>query len=408
MQRALKFVKYLPSFGWKPVVLTVNEGNYPSIDESLKLQIPTSVKVYKTKSFEPFGLYKSLSGRSGEEKIPTFVLNKTKDESLIEKFSKWLRANVFIPDAKIGWAHYIVNEGMKIVEREKPDLIFSSSPPHSLQIGAMRLAKKSKIKWIADFRDPWIDAFWQKDVPRLKTAVKSDAELEMSVLSSADRIVTVSKNIAASFQNKINKVCHYIPNGFDEDDFHIEKTTNKKFTISYTGSLGESQRIDNFLAALTGLSGDAKSNLTVNFYGSFHPDIYEAINKHKQQALINFYGNISHDENIKVITNSDVLLLVIPDAPGNNGILTGKLFEYLAARNYILGIGPKNGEAAAILSETKCGCMFDYKDDITDTLNKLYREWKENKKFEVNSDSIIKYSRKYLTGELVRVFEELK
>jgi hypothetical protein len=105
-------------------------------------------------------------------------LNKYEKENIVEKLSRWMRANVFVPDAKIGWIKYIVKEGMKVIEKEKPDLIFSSSPPHSLQIGAMKLAKKSELKWVADFRDPWSSAFWQKDIKRMSFASAKDKKYE--------------------------------------------------------------------------------------------------------------------------------------------------------------------------------------------------------------------------------------
>lgn len=417
VQRVLKFIKYFPEFGWEPIVLTVDKGNYPSIDESLVHEIPSACKVYKTKAFEPFDLYKTLSGKTKNESIPTFVLNKSESDSIFDKAVKWMRANVFVPDAKTGWINYIIKEGQRIIEKEKPDLIFSSSPPHSLQIGAMKLAQKTKLRWAADFRDPWCDAFWQKDIPRTKYAKTKDQKYEQSVLSSADAIITVSDSIAEDFKRKAAHNFYVIPNGFDTDDFIFEKEKNKKFTITYTGTLAESQKIDNLLKALPGLEGKIKNEFQFNLFGTFHPSILKTIRESNLPDIINIYPDVPHKDVIKIMLNSDVLLLVIPDAPNNKGILTGKIFEYMAAcghaaRNFILGIGPIDGDAAKILIETNCGQMFGYNDDLLAVILDQYNKFISGSKLKINAalpqeEALTKYSRRNLTRQLVDVFEAL-
>lgn len=404
VQRILKFVKYLPQFGWQPIILTVENGNYPSIDKSLLAEIPAGCRVYKTKSFEPFELYKSLTGRQGDQKIPTFILNRKEKESTVEKLSRWMRANVFVPDAKIGWRKYILKEGLKVIEKENPDIIFSSSPPHSLQLGAMKLAKKSGLKWVADFRDPWSDAFWQKDIKRMQFARAKDKKYEREVLSHADHITSVSKTVAANYNKIVPHNYTVIPNGFDETDFNFNLEKRDKFVISYTGTLGESQRINNFIETLNGLDAYIKQNLEINFYGTFHPSILKAA---AGCNLINVFNNIDHNKVVKVMSESQILLLVIPDSPGNEGILTGKLFEYMATGNYVLGIGPVNGDASEILNETGAGKMFGYNDDLKSIIFDQFNKWQTGVTNSINETALLQYSRKNLTAKLVKVFEGL-
>lgn len=401
VQRILKFAKYLPELGWEPVILTVENGNYPSIDKTLFNEIRGGIRVYKTKSFEPFELYKSFTGKSNDQKIPTFVLNKSEKESIVEKFSRWMRANVFVPDAKIGWVKYIVKEGMQIIEKENPDLIFSSSPPHSLQIGAMKLAKKSGLKWVADFRDPWSNAFWQKDINRLGFASVKDNKYENNVLSNADAVTTVSKTIAENFNKIIENNYTVIPNGFDESDFNFEKHNSDKFIISYTGTLGESQKVGNLVNTINGLDKEIKAHIELNFYGTFHPAI---LNKLQECKNVNVFENVPHNEVVKIMAASQMLLLVIPDSPNNEGILTGKIFEYMATRNYILGIGPVNGDAAEILIKSGTGNMFGYNDSLTDAITDQFNKWKSGHKNSVNEQELSKYTRRNLTAKLVEVF----
>lgn len=407
VQRVLKFVKYLPQFGWEPIILTVEKGNYPSIDNTLVNEIPENIKVYKTPIFEPFEIYQKFSG-SKSEKIPTFELNKEQNENWKKKIFKWIRGNLFIPDAKIGWINHIYKEGLKIVESENPDIIFSSSPPHSLQIGAFKLAAKTGIKWVADFRDPWSSAFWQKDLARGSFAKKRDSRFEHRVISNANAIVTVGKGVKEEYLKTVKRNIEVIPNGFDETDFEVSVEKNKnKFIISYTGTLGQSQKIDNLLESLNKLPDEVSSNININFYGTFHPSISATIEKYNLGDLINIHSGVSHTDVVKIMKSSNALLLVIPDSENNKGIITGKLFEYLASGNFILGIGPENGDASEILSETYSGKMFDYDKDMTDEILKLYTNWKNSELNEANSEAVNKFSRKELTKKLARLFEEV-
>lgn len=406
VQRVLKFAKYLPQFGWEPIILTVENGEYPAIDESLLNEIPSNIKIYKTKSFEPFTFYKSVTGQKGN--IPTHVLSKSENESSLQKLSKWIRANVFIPDARVGWIPSIIKEGMKIIDKERPELIFSSSPPHSLQIGAMKLAEKSGLKWVADFRDPWTDGFWQKDLSRTNYAVKKDSKFEKEVLQNSDAIVTVSESISNLLNEKCRNNFYVIPNGYDEHDFsNRTKLRSEKFTIVYTGSLRKSQIPHKFLSSLSELSSnDAITNLELHFIGTVHPDAIDLVNELNLRKLVKFYPYKPHSELIKYIVNADLLLLSIPDTQNNEGILTGKLFEYIGSKNFILCIGPKNGDAANIISELDCGITCEFNEDPSELILVKYNDWKIGitHNYNIHSDQ---YTRKNLTEKLSSIFDSI-
>ena len=107
IQRTLKFVKYMRFFGWEPVILTVENGEYPAIDPSLIQEIPDNIQVYKTKAFQPFQLYRMLTGKKGNTHNNANVFGQ-KDKTFVERLAKWIRLNLFIPDARIGWYAYAV------------------------------------------------------------------------------------------------------------------------------------------------------------------------------------------------------------------------------------------------------------------------------------------------------------
>lgn len=409
VQRVLKFAKYLPQFGWEPIILTVENGDYPATDTSLIDEIPENIKIYKTKTLEPFSLFKFFSGQRKEDRIPTFILNKNEKDSFFTKLSKWIRANFFIPDARIGWKFFAVKKGLEIIKNENIDLIFSSSPPQTVQLIGLELKKRTNLPWVADFRDPWTDAFWIKDLKRTSWAIKKDALLEKKVLNNADQVISVSKSLVNLFKLKNNNNYHIIPNGYDEFDFvNKSYTKSEKLTILYVGYADITQYSAKFFEAISNLSTDELNCISIEFYGKLHTTIIEKIKLLKLNNVINFFNYIPHNEAIIKIINADVLLLFIPNIINNEGILTGKLFEYLASENYILGFGPSKGDAAQIIRECNSGKMFDYDTNVLSELKFLINEKINNRRIiSPIQEQIALYSREKLTEQLAIYFEEL-
>ncbi|MFC1887722.1 group 1 glycosyl transferase, partial [Candidatus Cloacimonadota bacterium] len=203
VQRVLKFAKYLPEFGWQPVILTVLDGEYPAYDIELKEEIPKGIKIFKTSTIEPFVLYKLFFGMRTDTHLSTHVLDTMKNKSYKQKISQLIRANLFIPDARIWWYLFAVKKGIKLVKNEKIDLIMSSSPPQTTHLIAKKIAQKTGKKWIADFRDPWTDYFRIKDLPRIGLIKKLDKHYEHSVLRNADTVVTSGNSLGDLLNQKI-------------------------------------------------------------------------------------------------------------------------------------------------------------------------------------------------------------
>jgi len=406
VQRVLKFAKYLPDFGWEPIILTVKDGEFPAVDKSLEKGISQDCIVHKSKSIEPFKLYKKFIGKKNKDEIPTFILNKSKSDNFKDKIAKWIRLNLFIPDAKIGWIPFAVSKGMDLINKNKIDLIFSSSPPQTVNLIAKKISKKSGIPWVADFRDPWTDAFWQEGGSnRNYISHQIDKTLEKSCLVSANSITTVSSSLIKLFKNKSQNNFTLLPNGFDSDDFdNIEKSPSRKFRINYIGYLGQNQKIDNFLDTIKSLDERLINNININFWGNIHQSIWDKIDEYKLNDIIKINSYVPHNEAIKIMTNSEILLLVIPEVQNNELIVTGKLFEYLATQNYILGIGPPNSDIVKILQETKCGHMFGYKDELNAVLSEQMQNWEKGIEGTANIKNIQQYSRKELACKLGELF----
>lgn len=409
VQRVLKFAKYLPQFGWQPIILTVKDGEYPAIDETLAKDIPPECIVYKTNSWEPTNLYKKFAGMKKDEKIPVAVLSE-KNISWKKKIANWIRLNLFIPDAKIGWIPFAVRKGKKIIKDHQPDVIFSSSPPPTVHLIAKKLAKWSSLKWVADFRDPWTQIHYYKN-NRLNLFKTIDTIKEKKVVNSADWLTTASKQFVELIGAKKKQNTTVITNGFDDIQPKFDKINNKKLSLVYVGGLNKNRYYKQFFTALCQLIEQgilSRKNFTLKFFGKVENSIQREIEKLlKHYSVLDFNGYVPHQEAIREMYKGDVLLLLFENVNHYGGHIPGKLFEYMVTGNYILGIGDKKGNAAEILSDIESGEIVSGDADFVDVIINLYNKWRNNKLKHDNLEKILKYSRKELTENLVNVFNGL-
>jgi len=411
VQRVLKFAKYLPQFGWQPIILTVKNGEYPAIDTTLQKDIPEICKVYKTNSLEPNQLYKKFIGLKKTDKIPTAVITERKP-NWKKRVANWVRLNLFIPDAKIGWMPIAVRKGLKIIDELNPDLIFSSSPPPTVHLIAKSLSKKSGLPWIADFRDPWTDIYYYDNIKKSFHARFLERKLEKKVLENCDTVITVSNSLSKLFSAKSDKKIDVkiISNGYDLSDLKASNKgkENNKFIIAYAGKLNEQQNPQNLWEALSNLIKTKKNfaqHFQLLFMGKFSISIYNSIENTSLNSYFSDLGYLDHAAMLDNLKQAAVLLLIIPNTKKNQGILTGKVFEYIGLQKNILGIGPKDGDVAKILQQTGVGQVFDYEDSLEEIIYRNFLNWKNQKQFKNNHAEVEKYDRKVLTKELSRLFD---
>ncbi len=417
VQRVLKFVKFLPKLGWEPIVLTVRNGEYPAIDETLAKNIPEGCKVFKSEIWEPASAYKKFMGMKSGEKIPTAVL-ADETPSLKKKIASIVRLNLFVPDAKIGWINNAVKTGKEIIRTEKPDLIFSSSPPPTVHLIARRLAKYSKLKWIADFRDPWTDIHYYENQPRLSVVKAFDRMLEKKVLTEADRISCISKlDIDLDFGKKTNpgKCCN-IPNGYDEEDFSelkLDEKNDNRFEMLHLGAVNKERVPHKLLRALKTLNEEGvilEKLFQLKFVGKTEEVLKQEVEQLGINDLVKFVSYVPHSEALKHIESASVMLLLVTQSDKNKRILPGKTFEYIRTGREILALGPTDGEVARIINSTKTGKMIDYSDetDLYEFVKTRFLKWKNGDySFERNVETILEYSRENLTKKLIEQFESL-
>ncbi|MFC2152820.1 hypothetical protein ACFLSE_09880 [Bacteroidota bacterium] len=164
VQRWLKFTKYLPEFNWQPIVYTTSSYENQVVDDSLLKDINPETEVIKRPIWEPYFFYKRFTGKKKDQEINAGFLQEKKSNKLLEKLSVFIRGNFFIPDARKFWIRPSVKFLTKYIKENKIDAIISTGPPHSMHIIALKVKMKLNVKWIADFRDPWTNIDFYKDL----------------------------------------------------------------------------------------------------------------------------------------------------------------------------------------------------------------------------------------------------
>lgn len=411
VQRWLKFSKYLHDFNMEPIVITVDEkhSSYAQLDDSLNLEIKENQRVYKTNSFEPLNIFSFFAGKKN---VPYAGFANVNKKTTMQTISRFIRGNFFIPDPRKGWNHYALKKAEALIKEEGIDIIITTGPPHSTHLIGQKLKKKYQLKWICDMRDPWTDIYYYKDLLHIPLVKRVDSKLEKKVLIECDKITTVSSGLKNIFENKSDKISsdkiHILPNGYDESDFKtsiIKK--NEKLTIAYVGTMAEIYEPSPFFDAF---ERSLKNGipLELKLVGKVSPPILEELRNRSWSDKVNLVGQVSHSEAIHQMQSADILLLLIPNTEDSKGILTGKFFEYLAAKRPILAHGPKNGDIDNILNTTNAGRLFDFNNTsgIENYITYIYKEYYlENKSFE--SKNIESYSRQSLSQELSKVIKEL-
>jgi glycosyltransferase involved in cell wall biosynthesis len=365
VQRWLKFSKYLPEFGWEPVILTVDPelAAYPVTDISLNEDIPGNIKVHKTAATDYFSIYKK-----DKTKIPSAGFAISVDNTVKGRVLRFVRGNFFIPDPRKGWNKFAFKKACDLIETEDIKHVVTTSPPHSTQLIGLKLKKKyPSIKWIADLRDPWTDIYYYNQFYPTIISKLIDSGYEKSVLKNADKIIAVGsslKNILLQKVNGIDKKIEVISNGFDEVDFiKSESTTPPKLTLTYVGTLSDNYPVIGLMEALKKLKVKG-IDFDLRFIGSVSQNAKVIILNSVKNTSVEFLSHVIHSEAIRYMMNSSVLLLIIPSHSSNRSIITGKIFEYLSSGKPVLCIGPEDGDAAAIIKKCNAGATAGYNDSV--------------------------------------------
>lgn len=411
VQRWLKFVKYLREFGWEPIVYTPENPEYPAIDPSLEKDIPRGVEVLRRPIWEPYTLYKRLTGRKKSDQLGAGFASEKKGIGITERISRWIRGNVFIPDARRFWIRPSVCYLKQWLKEHPVDAIVSTGPPHSMHLIALRLKEELGIPWLADFRDPWTNIDFYEDLLPGKRADRRHHELEKRVITTADIVTVVSPTMQKEFEASYQANIHTLTNGFDEEDLqNVEPlpTMDSRFSIAHIGTMNASRKPETLFKLIADLSSDGTinpSNFVLRLIGRVDYSITELIQKYQLESVVELIPYVPHQEVIRWQKGASCLLLLLNQSQNAKGILPGKFFEYMASKVPILCLGPEDSDAAGILKTTGTGTCLDYEDEnelIDFLIQMIDSKRSTNPDVDHTSGFVESYSRRHLSSILAK------
>ena len=403
LQWPLKIIKHLISRGWQITVLTIDEDTFSQPDSSFTSEIKSGLKEIRAKTFEPFNIYKKITGKSKSEQLVVSETISTKNKSLSHRLSIWIRMNLFIPDARIGWYFPAVKEMANQLKRESVDVIVSIGPPHTTHLIAKKLSSKFKIPFIPVFIDPWTDIAYYKNFKRNKLTLAIDNHLEKSVLKNSSANIFVTETMKKDYVKKysfIKEKSHVLYWGYSEEDFSLPpnplpKEGGVEKVIVHAGNLFSYQNPVNFWKQLK-KEIDSGNHFKIKFIGTVDPEIVETINKTGLSPFTKFLGFLPYKKMLEEVCNAD-FLLVCATEPRH---VPGKLFEYLRSGKPIIAFGDGNEEVKYILEKANAGMMFGYNESGKEIFQK-------SKSFKTDLDYVKNFDRENIAESLGEILKGL-
>ena len=395
----LKIIKHLPSFGWLPSVLTVDEDTFSQKDETFIKEIPSEVKVLRAKSFEPFDVYKKFTGKGKDEQLIASETISNQNKSFSHRLSIWIRMNIFIPDARVGWYFPAVKVGLSLLNKEKVDAIVSIGPPHTTHLIGKKLASNFNLPHIPVFIDPWVDISYYRNFKRNELTLSIDNRLEKSVLQNAAAVAFVTETMKEDYIKKysfLKEKSNVLYWGYSEEDFRMDdgrwKTEEgKEAVILHAGNIFDYQNPKKFWKTLKS-EIDKGRKLKLVFIGTVSPEIKQSITNAGLDLYTEYKGFLPYKEMLKEMMKASYLLVCATE-PRH---VPGKLFEYLRAGKPIIAFGDGNEEVKKILDNSNAGMMFGYRD----AAEKFFRNYSA---FKTDFNFIKKYERETITKSFAEI-----
>lgn len=414
VMRWLKMAKYLPEYGWQPVIYTPENPDPSVIDESLLAEVPAEAEVISTPIWEPYDLFRKLTGKSKESRFKSGYISEASRGSLKERVAVFIRGNLLIPDPRVFWVKPSVRFLRKYLAEHPVDLIISTGPPHSMHLIALKLKRYVKVPWLADFRDPWTGIDFYHRLKLTGLADRMHHRLEKRVLTSAGVVTVVSPGMKRSLEALAGREVHVVYNGFDPADFEgpchpaeLAENESSRFIISHFGAFNRDRNPSALWTALERLVSEIPTfgeKLKIRLIGQTDETILREIRGRGLGEQLEVLPHLEHREGLRLLGNSAVLLLPLNDSPNAMEILPGKMYEYMALGRPILAIGPEDSDCQEILTRAGAGSYHPFGDveGIKSALEKEFRRWQKGEAAEPPKE-IEKFSRRYLAGEIIRI-----
>jgi glycosyltransferase involved in cell wall biosynthesis len=343
VQRPLKLAQYLPALGIETHVLAPDDPKWVHRDPELR--VPTQAWVHRVRYLGPRARKPAEELRAADGFERALVQAKVTARRLL------------LPDASVTWNLTAIPSAIRIARREGVDAVVTTSPPGSIHFVGAAVRRATGARWLADLRDPLVaNPHRRSDTAATRARQAANEKLAGLVARRADAVSCVSDAIADEVRGLGPRgIVRTIANGCDFDDFAgLEYVRAPRFRITHTGSFFGKRDPRPFLQALH----DSDVDAVARFVGDFRSSDREWAESLGLGDRLELIGYSPHAESLRLQRDSEVLLLLVPDAGGRGkGVLSGKVFEYLAAGRPILAVVPPDGAAAELIRETGAGVV---------------------------------------------------
>lgn len=431
-KRLRALAKYLPQFGWEPIVIVPDLGFIPKENDDLNCRIiyteyedmfsHFSNKFKKSKSSDSRDSRDSKDSKNSIEFNDKKLKDSTSYSNPIASKAISIAGEVFAyPDGMKYWHESAFKEASKIMDEEEIDAIISSSWPITCHTIAKDLKEHHDIPWIADLRD-----LWNLNPYVSHTFIRDyfEKRLELKTFENADALTTTT-DLAAETLSTLHPMSKIVPilSGYDKDDFKfleelVSKNDNfsndfsEKLKFIYAGSLYGGKRDPTYLfEAIRQLEDEGKldsSKISIEFYGD-STALEEIASRYGLLDIVHIGGKIAHEEVLKKQLESDVLLLISWDNEKEKMFIPGKIYEYFALKKPVLSIGYKEGSLKDLIEETKVGYHVSSLESTKEALLNIYDEFVEKGTVELSSDiNIEDYSMENMAKKFADLLNELE
>ena len=416
-----------------------------AVDRTLEKEIAPDLEVLKRPITEPYNLYRKLMGKGAETDLQKLTAAGSKDEvtpissgkkSFKQRLSLWVRGNIFVPDPRVTWVNPSVKYLKKYLKEHPVDVIVTTGPPQSMHLIGLRLHKDLGIPWIPDFRDPWTRMYYLKHLPLTAFTKRMLYRMEQKVLDGCSTVLTVTPMVQEDYAARTKTPVAMITNGYDEEDFaeanHFQPPRTKSFSpekrsknfcptpenendlpfvITHTGLLAADGNPEVLWETLGGIAmedEEFRKSLKLRLVGRVDKAVLDSIDKAGLTPNLELPGYLDHAATVAEQCGAGMLILPLRNDPDYAIILPGKLFEYLASRRPVLGIGQTDGAMARVLSEAKAGVTAGWQ-DASAMKRFILEAWEQYKNGGIpcTEGDIDKYSRRSITKQLAELLEKV-
>ncbi len=391
--------KYLPSFGWEPIVIVPKTSN-----ETVEID---NVEVIETDYTDIVSKFLPTSNKQGRKRE---ISSQDQSNKFISKAISLAGEILAYPDAMKYWKKPAIEEASKIIENESIDAMISTSSPVTAHVIAHELKEKYDIPWVADLRD-----LWNLNPYINQNSIKSyfEKRLEMKTFKNVDTLTTTTELAKQTLQTMHpDKKIVSVVSGFNPEDYEkIKRTHNsEKLTLIYAGSLYNGKRDPSILfdsvSQLIKENKIKKDKIVIDFYGD-ETNIKQLSEKYDIETNVNIHGRITQNEVLQKQMNSDILLLISWMNESEKMFIPGKVYDCMGCRKPVLSIGYKEGSLKDLINETNIGYHVSNVEECKKAIYDYYIKYNNNELKYNGNEFAEKYSLRNTAKNFSKILEEI-